>query len=192
MKKTLIKIISISIALVILLSSFAFASNKNINPQFYENAAQQAMNALANATTTSDKVFYIVTAMYDYCYTSDVSRASELLDELSFTIGEASDSETIKNCSALASQMTSGAGDLLVEKQEFAEAKKMYEAALSYYENFDAKPEDVEHCQSQITVCEKGSRVDLYLVIAIIVIVVAAAAMIIKESKKSGKKNDRR
>lgn len=180
MKKNLFRILSLILALVVLGTSLSFATVTNSN--FYENAAQQNMDAFENAQTSVEKVFYLTTAMYNYCYTKGVGRAAKILEKVEPIVD--GDPENLAANSQFVAIMAKGAGDILFDKLKYKDAKTMYEAAVSYSQNYDAKADDVAYCEDQLAKCEKGAKVDMILIVAAIVLVAVVIIVLKKNAKK--------
>ncbi len=182
--KKLSRILCLIIALVVMCSTFVAA---DINPQFYENAVQQSLDAYQNATTANDKVFYLITAIYDYCYTQDPGRAVDLLEEVKAAV--LSEPENIEKNAKLAADMTDSAGKLLLKKEEYSAGVKMYKAAIDFYNQCGGDQEAIAACEEGLAKCQAGARVDRILLICIpvfVIIVIIMFAVVSKRTKNSG------
>lgn len=180
--KKVFRIVCLVLALALMFTVIANAAVIN-----YEIAVEQALAAANNATTANDRVFYLITAIYDYCYTDDPSRAVPLLAVIKEAVE--SDAEGHDANAKLAADMTDSACKLLLKKQEYKTAKAMGEESLAYYNSINADAETVANCEAQIKKCNQGMLVDKLMLIFVpvfVLIVVIVFAVVSKRTKNKG------
>ena len=190
MKKKLTTILSLVLIITLLATSFSFAFVKDAG--FYERIADQSLAAAENAASVSDKLFYYMSALYDYSFTEKMDSVLDTLGAMEKLVAD--NPADIAVNSEMIAEMVQSSGDKLFEKQEYETAITCYESAATLYGNYGSNTKEIEYCNSQITKCSRSMKADTIILIClpIVAVIIVVAFIIVAKKTKPVKKTSKK